>query len=195
MSDQSTLFAEEHLAKISQSLVSEQEWTETVVNSPLNSLDLLRDYGPDGWSGRTSPACCRLMEDERLEPFSDSWGNSGMGSLTEFLTLSTAEYHSDGVGSSLSDILETGEVQQRYYLSATACRGILRRAKKRGKALPDALRVALESVAGPILQMETEEDLSQELLDEDMEIEEETSTEQGRLFPLPQPHTLDMEKA
>ena len=109
MSDQSTFWSEEHLAKISQSLVSEPEWMEIVVNSPLSSLDLLRDSGPDGWSGRTSPVCCRLTEDERLEPFSESWGNSGMGSLTEFLTLNTAEFHSEGVGSSLSDILETGD--------------------------------------------------------------------------------------
>jgi hypothetical protein len=70
-----------------------------------------------------------------------------MGSLTEFWTLSISEYPSDGVASSLSDILETGEVPQRYYLSATACRGILRRAEKRGKELPEALRSALLAVA------------------------------------------------
>jgi hypothetical protein len=70
-----------------------------------------------------------------------------MGSPTEFLTLNILEYPSDGVASSLSDILEAGEVPQRYYLSATACRGILRRAEKRGKELPEALRSALLAVA------------------------------------------------
>jgi hypothetical protein len=40
------------------------------------------------------------------------------------------------VASSLSDILETGDVPRRYFLSATACRGILRRAEKRGRELP-----------------------------------------------------------
>jgi len=193
MSEQSTFWSEEHLAKISQSQDCEQEWTEIVVNSPLNSLDLLKGSGPDGWSGRTSPASCRLTEDERLEPFSESWGNSGMGSLTEFLTLNTAEYHSDGVGSSLSDILETGDMPQRYFLSAKACQGILRRAEKRAKALPDALRVALVSVAGPIPLMETEEDLLQELWEEDMEIEEEILTEQEHLFrsrPVPTEVTM-----
>ena len=51
---------------------------------------------------------------------------------------------------SLSQILETGTVDRRYYLSAKACRGILRRAEKRGKleTLPEALRLALEAVAG-----------------------------------------------
>jgi hypothetical protein len=70
-----------------------------------------------------------------------------MGSPTEFWTLNTSEYPSDGDASSLSDILETGEVPERYYLSATACRGILRRAEKRGKELPEALKSALLAVA------------------------------------------------
>jgi hypothetical protein len=42
--------------------------------------------------------------------------------------------------------LETGDVPRRFYLSATACRGILRRAEKRGKQLPISLQTALESV-------------------------------------------------
>jgi hypothetical protein len=70
-----------------------------------------------------------------------------MGSPTESWTLSSSEFHSGAVACSLSDILETGDVPQRFYLSATACRGILRRAEKRGKALPLALREALLSVA------------------------------------------------
>lgn len=45
----------------------------------------------------------------------------------------------------LSDILEEGAVDKRYYLSAKACRGILNRADKRGKELPEILRTALES--------------------------------------------------
>lgn len=73
-----------------------------------------------------------------------------MGSPTEFLTLNTSEFHSGAVASSLSDILETGDVPQRYFLSGTACRGILRRAEKRGKSLPPSLRAALEAV-GPAL--------------------------------------------
>jgi len=77
-----------------------------------------------------------------------------MGSLTEFLTLNLSEWNhtlapsrSDGGVCSLSDILETGDVPQRYFLSARACKGILRRAEKRGKELPEALRHALKAVA------------------------------------------------
>jgi len=78
-----------------------------------------------------------------------------MGSPTECWTLSTSEWnhtltpcHSDGGVCSLSDVLEeTGNVPGRYFLSPTACAGILRRAAKRGKVLPEALRLALEAAA------------------------------------------------
>jgi hypothetical protein len=83
-------------------------------------------------------------------PSTASWPdfqNSGMGSPTEFLTLSISEFPKDAVASSLSDILETGELPQRYFLSATACKGILRRAEKRGKELPPQLEQALRTVA------------------------------------------------
>ena len=127
----------------------------TVATWHSNILDWLKDCGPDGWSGRTSPASCRQEEDGTLVPYSEGWSNSGMGSPTEFLTLSTSEWTAlpeqfpsdDGV-CSLSDILEIGGVPQRYFLSARACQGILRRAAKRGKELPTVLRSALTSVAG-----------------------------------------------
>ena len=73
--------------------------------------------------------------------------NSAMGSPTGFLTLNTSEFPSAAAVPSLSDILETGNVPRRYYLSATACKGILRRADKRGKALPPQLAAALRAVA------------------------------------------------
>jgi hypothetical protein len=70
-----------------------------------------------------------------------------MGSHTAFLTLNTSEWHSAAAVCSLSDTLEIGDLPQRYFLSATACKGILRRAEKRGKELPPALAQALQSVA------------------------------------------------
>src|SRR5699024_3029898 len=103
--------------------------------------------------GRTSPASCRQTADGTLEPSSGCWQNSGMGSPTEFLTLSTSEWtafpaqsHSDDGVCSLSDVLETGDVPQRYFLSAKACAGILRRAEERGKQLPQSLALALKEV-------------------------------------------------
>jgi hypothetical protein len=73
--------------------------------------------------------------------------NSGIMDATELWTLNTSEFHSAAVACSLSDILETGDVPRRFYLSATACRGILRRAEKRGRLLPPALEAALKLVA------------------------------------------------
>jgi DNA polymerase III epsilon subunit-like protein len=77
-----------------------------------------------------------------------------MGSPTAFWTLSLCEWtatgvpsHSDDSVCSLSDVLETGEVPQRYFLSARACAGILRRAEARGRALPPHLLAALKAVA------------------------------------------------
>jgi hypothetical protein len=81
-----------------------------------------------------------------LIPSPAALGNSGMVSRGECLTHSFLEYPSDAVASSLSDILETGDLPQRFFLSATACQGILRRAAQRGKELPLALKVALEAV-------------------------------------------------
>ena len=60
-----------------------------------------------------------------------------------YSTLNIGESPNVAVESSLSQILE-GSVPDKYFLSATACAGILRRAERRGKKLPDMLRVALE---------------------------------------------------
>jgi hypothetical protein len=144
---QLTFLSEERPVSRSQSPALEAEWLTNVATWRSNIYALLIAHGPDGWYGRTSPASCRLTEDGILEPSSEGWRNSGMGSPTEFSTLSTSEFHSGAVACSLSDILETGDVPQRYYLSATACRGILRRAEKRGKELPHSLKAALADTA------------------------------------------------
>lgn len=62
---------------------------------------------------------------------------------TEFLMHNTGEYPSVAVESTLSQILEDN-VPEKYYLSQKACEGILRRAERMGKKLPDVLKTALE---------------------------------------------------
>ena len=54
--------------------------------------------------------------------------------------------HKDGNVFLLSSILED-IVPERFSLSPKACQGILRRAEKRGKELPEVLRIALERQA------------------------------------------------
>jgi len=68
-------------------------------------------------------------------------------SLGEYWTLNTGASPNAAVESSLSQILQA-TVPQRYYLSRTACMGILRRAEERGKDLPPQLEAALERQAG-----------------------------------------------
>jgi hypothetical protein len=62
-------------------------------------------------------------------------------------TLNSGESPREGVGSSLSQILQE-QVPPKYYLSKTACLGILRRAEARGKELPPQLKEALMIQAG-----------------------------------------------
>jgi len=63
------------------------------------------------------------------------------------LTLNTGVYPSAVKESSLWQILEKNP-HPKYYLSAKACRGILRRADEREKPLPTELKEALEIQAG-----------------------------------------------
>lgn len=60
--------------------------------------------------------------------------------------LNGSEWPNDADVCSLWQVLE-GSVPKRFFLSSTACAGILRRADKRGKELPQMLHAALESVA------------------------------------------------
>lgn len=62
-------------------------------------------------------------------------------------TLNTGVSPRDARGSSLSQILEE-DPSTKYYLTAKACSGILRRAFERGKALPRKLERALKIQAG-----------------------------------------------
>ena len=63
------------------------------------------------------------------------------------LTRNGSEWRSGGVACSLSSMLETGPIDHRFFLSAKACAGILRRAENRGKTLPRQLEQALQTVA------------------------------------------------
>ena len=61
------------------------------------------------------------------------------------MTLNFGESPSVERESTLLQILEAN-APEKYYLSARACQGILRRAEKRGKELPTMLKEALEEV-------------------------------------------------
>ena len=130
-------------------------------------------FGPDGCSGRTcrepSPA-----EIPRGKTSGSSWRkprewwtrpamcldlrrDSGLvlGAFWQTVfpshggrsTHNFSECPKEGKESRLSQILQ-GFAPRKYYLSTTACRGIIQRAKARGKPLPGALLRALEVQGG-----------------------------------------------
>ena len=62
--------------------------------------------------------------------------------LGDYTMHSFGEFPNEERGSRLSQILQD-DAPEKYYLSARACTGILNRAEKRGKPLPEILKEAL----------------------------------------------------
>jgi hypothetical protein len=95
-------------------------------------------------SSKTYLVCYPVTKEKILESSSERWPTSGILSAGGCLMLNTSEYPSEGVvSSSLGDVLLTQQVLPKFYLSPTACEGILRRANRRGKELPKVLTNAL----------------------------------------------------
>lgn len=120
---------------------------------------------PDGYLLKTSPECSVATPGATLLPWLEKWLGASLpyretaGEMPELLSAqgglsngqlwmrNITDWHKDASVCLLSGILETGEVDPRYFLSPTACRGILRRVEKRGKQLPEALNLAIQAVA------------------------------------------------
>ena len=123
-------------------------------------------FGPDTWSGKTCPERSAATTGKTLPQSlkkrsgslsrkpplclclkkagpqaAASWETDG-ALLGEYSTHSFGECPRDGAESYLSQILEDAP-PRKYYLSAKAFLGILNRAAKRGKDLPEALKTAL----------------------------------------------------
>lgn len=137
----------------------------------LTLLTSLNVTNLDGCFGKTSPEFSQATEEGILAPSSGRWQTWGISTDTGCWTLSGSEHNSFPVPSpnedvvcSLSDILEVTTVPQRYYLTARACAGILRRAAARQKTLPPMLQQALSAVAGNLEagQGETAEESDQQ---------------------------------
>ena len=98
---------------------------------------------------KMSLVCSHQVEEGIWESSSGRWLKGGIASRGVCLMLNTSESPKDGAECSLSDVLETsGEHLQKYSISPKAAQGILRRAGRRGKTLPQQLQTALEQVAG-----------------------------------------------
>ena len=128
-------------------------------------------------SKRSAPSARRTLMFLDLRP---GMGGNLLGAYWEmdtvlpggYMTLNTGESPSAVRESTLSQILQLN-APEKYSLSPTACAGIIRRAEKRGKELPDMLRDALMEtigLAGGLNGIEEEpEDEDSEEYDEDEE--------------------------
>lgn len=117
-------------------------------------------------SGKTSPASSPTKATPSAASSAPWWANpmrssrQGENGRTLVVCMVPAEqqhggcwmpnisaWPNDAAVCSLSQVLEQGSIPQRYFLSAKACAGILRRAEARGKTLPAELHSALLSSA------------------------------------------------
>jgi hypothetical protein len=113
--------------------------TALVAVSGLSSDGSCLNCGHDGLSSRTFPGFSPVTAELTLPSSSMAWKNSGSGGPTGFWTASTSESRNAAAACSLSQVLQD-EVPSKFYLSARAAAGILRRAERRGKMLPQHLR-------------------------------------------------------
>lgn len=161
----STSSAEGSPARISAWPENVLAWLASDQDCGTSSIALLVNSLPVGFSSRTSLVCCPVTKERTSPSYLEASAETGPKSPKEAgetaglsrqrratiteppggcLTLNTSEFPRGGVACSLSDVLETsGPHLTRYFLSALACRGILRRAAKRGRVLPPALLAAL----------------------------------------------------
>lgn len=122
---------------------------DRVSHSPTSPL--WSDTDLPSSSSRTFRDSSQAMAVATLGDSSVRWRNSGTWGHTGYSTLVTSECRSDDGGcssseSTLASILQAS-APPRFSLSATAATGILRRASKRGRELPDGLLSALTSLA------------------------------------------------
>jgi len=119
------------------------ESSERCARQPMDATQL-------GLSLRTSQDSCQPTTVMQWGASSMSWPTSGRWeSSGEWWTRSTSGWPNDGSASlsSLASILEES-VPTRYFLSARAARGILNRAQRRGRTLPEPLHAALSALSG-----------------------------------------------
>ena len=127
------------------SLFAQDTWSGKTCperSAPTTEKTLAQSSKKRSGSSSRKPALCLYLK--RDGPQADaSWVTDG-ALLGVYSMHSFGECPKDGVESFLSQILEDNP-HPKYYLSAKACLGILNRATRRGKDLPEALRKALEA--------------------------------------------------
>ena len=114
------------------------------LGSFLSLLEYLKRDVRGFSSSRTFRAFCLATEEETSESSCGRWPASGMVWDGACLTAGISESPSHANESTLSAVIETGEVPERYFLSPNAAKGMIRRADRMGRNLFPPLRKALE---------------------------------------------------
>lgn len=141
------------LARTSQSPDSDEASPDPAPVCSMSSPGSSTLFDPDGFSSRTYPVSSLQMAVGTSEQSLERWPTSGTAWAGGFSTHVSSECRSDEDGCSssepsLSEILEPPpNVPARYSLSARAAEGILRRAERRGRTIPDHLWSALWALA------------------------------------------------
>jgi hypothetical protein len=113
----------------------------------MSLLDWLEKVSPEFLLSKTLQVSLVRTKEGILECSSTRWPKSGMLLDGVLLTAKTSESPNRASASTLSDVIETGEVQRQYFLSPNAARGILRRVDRMGRKLRPHLRKSLEILA------------------------------------------------
>lgn len=120
-------------------------WMTSVANWQWDSGESFAQLTHDGSSGKTSPEFSPATKGETSAPSSGRWGNSGFTVPGGFWTLATSECPRGGVGSTLSDVLETGAPPLRCCLTPRHAQRLLERLRKYRKNPPVEVSLLLEA--------------------------------------------------
>ena len=132
---------------------AERDLPVSAPDSSSSSPESLSLFDLAGYSLRTFPDCSPRTAVGTSESCLERWPTSGTAWAGGLSTAATSECRSDEGGCSsseplLREILEEAQsVPAKYSLSARAASGILRRASKRGRQLPEHLADALRAAS------------------------------------------------
>jgi DNA (cytosine-5)-methyltransferase 1 len=117
------------------------------LDSFMNLLASLEKEAPELFYSKTFTVSFTRTKDEISKPLFELWPNSGILSDGVCLTAKTLESPSHAKESTLSAVIETQPVQEKYFLSPSAATGMLRRASHQGRNLFPPLKESLETLA------------------------------------------------
>lgn len=144
------------MSGLEDSPVKMSRWREEAKEQGLKGRDLdsfmtllasLETDAPELFYSKTFMASFIRTKAETSKPSFELWPSSSILSDGVCLTAKTSESPNHARESTLSRVIETQAVQEKYFLSPSAATGMVRRAKHQGRNLFLPLRESLEILA------------------------------------------------